>query len=59
MITGLPHTIEITEEETKEALTESVNKIVKATTSVLEQTPPELAADIVEKGIILTGGGAL
>ena len=38
---------------------EQVNKIIKATTNVLEQTPPELAGDIVEKGIILTGGGAL
>ena len=59
LITGLPHTIEITQDETKEALDESVNKIVKATTNVLEQTPPELSGDIVEKGIVLTGGGAL
>ena len=59
LITGLPHTIEITQEETKEALEESMQKIIKATTSVLEQTPPELSGDIVEKGIILTGGGAM
>ena len=59
LITGLPHTIEITQDETKEALKESVEKIIKATTNVLEQTPPELSGDIVEKGIILTGGGAL
>lgn len=59
LITGLPHTIEITQDETKEALMESINKIVKATTNVLEQTPPELSGDIVEKGIILTGGGAM
>lgn len=59
LITGLPHTIEITQEETKEALTENINRIIKAAKSVLEQTPPELSADIVEKGVILTGGGAL
>ncbi len=59
LITGLPDTIEITQEETKLALEESIQKIVKATTNVLEQTPPELSGDIVEKGIILTGGGAI
>lgn len=59
LITGLPDTIEINQEETKEALEESIKKIVKATTNVLEQTPPELSGDIVEKGIILTGGGAM
>ncbi len=59
LITGLPHTIEITQDETKEALTDSVERIVKAVKNVLEQTPPELSADIVEKGVILTGGGAL
>ena len=59
LITGLPHIIEITQDETEAALKESVNKIIKATTNVLEQTPPELSADIVEKGIILTGGGSM
>lgn len=59
LITGLPHTIEITQEETKEALSDSINRIIKAAKNVLEQTPPELSADIVEKGVILTGGGAL
>ncbi len=59
LVTGLPHTIEITQEETALALKESVDKIIKATTNVFEQTPPELAGDIVEKGLILTGGGAL
>ncbi len=59
LITGLPHTIEITQEETELALHESIEKIIKATTNVLEQTPPELSADIVDKGIVLTGGGAL
>ena len=58
LLTGLPSTIEITKEETKEALSEGVDRIIKATKNVLEQTPPELAADIVEKGVILTGGGA-
>jgi len=59
LITGLPHTIEITQDETKEALNESINKIVKTTTNVLEQTPPELSGDIVDKGIVLTGGGSM
>lgn len=59
LITGLPHAIEITQEETKEAMMESINKIIKEIKNVLEQTPPELSADIVEKGVILTGGGAL
>ncbi|MBR2246200.1 MAG: rod shape-determining protein [Bacilli bacterium] len=59
LITGLPHTIEITRQETEEALHESIFKIIKATTNVLEQTPPELSGDIVDKGIVLTGGGAM
>lgn len=59
LITGLPHKIEINQQETKEAMEESVNKIIKVIKNVLEQTPPELSADIVEKGIILTGGGSL
>ena len=59
LITGLPDTIEITQDETKKALEESIQKIIKVTTNVLEQTPPELSGDIVEKGIILTGGGAM
>ena len=59
LVTGLPSTIEVTQEEIKEALMDGVNKIIKATKNVLEQTPPELAGDIVEKGVILTGGGAL
>ena len=59
LITGLPHAMEITQDEIKEALTDSINRIIKEIRGVLEQTPPELSADIVEKGIILTGGGAL
>lgn len=59
LVTGLPDSIEINQQETKEALKDSVNKVIKSTISVLEQTPPELSADIYEKGVILTGGGAL
>ena len=59
VITGLPKTVNLTSEEIREALSECTSKIVEAVHSVLEKTPPELAADIVERGIILTGGGAL
>ena len=59
LITGLPKAIEITQDETKVAMTEGINKIVKECKNVLEKTPPELSADIVEKGVILTGGGSL
>ena len=57
--TGLPNTIEITEKEIEEALYPHAIKIIKETKKVLEDTPPELSADIVDKGIVLTGGGAL
>ena len=59
IVDGLPKTVEITSEEIREALAESVHQIVARTRSVLEQTPPELSSDIVTKGIWLTGGGAL
>ncbi len=59
LITGLPKTITVTSEEIREALKEPVRAIVERVKSVLERTPPELAADIVERGITLTGGGAL
>ena len=59
LVTGLPHTITITSNETELALRETCATIVKETKHVLEQTPPELAADIVSRGIFLTGGGAL
>ena len=59
LITGLPKSLEINQEETKEALDGAIEKIIKACKNVFEQTPPELSADIVEKGVILTGGGAL
>lgn len=59
LVTGLPHSIQINAEEIKDALSDSIYQIVRAVKSVLEQTPPELSADIIEKGITLTGGGAL
>lgn len=57
--TGLPVEIEITSEEMKEALEETINQIIEAVYSVLEETPPELSADISERGIYITGGGGL
>ena len=59
LLTGLPKAIEINQTETKVALEDCINKIIKNCKNVLEETPPELSADIVEKGVILTGGGAL
>ena len=59
LITGLPKNISISSEEMREALMEPVNAIAECTHSVLEKTPPELAADIADKGIVMTGGGAL
>ncbi|MBQ7476008.1 MAG: rod shape-determining protein [Selenomonadaceae bacterium] len=58
-VTGMPKTVDVTTEEIVEALSESVGKIVSCVKDVLEQTPPELAADIMDRGIILTGGGAM
>ncbi|MDD3172815.1 MAG: rod shape-determining protein MreB [Herbinix sp.] len=59
LVTGLPKTIAVTSEETEEALKETTSQIVEAVHSVLEKTPPELAADIADRGIVLTGGGCL
>ena len=59
LITGLPITITINQEDTAKALEDSIKKIVSVSINVLENTPPELAADIVDKGVILTGGGSL
>ena len=59
LITGLPKTVNVTSSETEEALSEVTGQIVEAVISVLEQTPPELSADILERGIVLTGGGAM
>ena len=59
LVTGLPKTIVVTSDETLEALREPALQIVDAVHNVLERTPPELAADIFDRGIVLTGGGAL
>jgi len=59
LVTGLPKTITVTSDETEEALKETTSQIVEAVHSVLEKTPPELAADIADRGIVLTGGGCL
>ncbi len=59
LVTGLPHTITLSSNEVEEALRESIYILIHQTKSVLEQTPPELSADIIDKGIVITGGGAL
>ena len=59
LVTGLPRTVKVTSEETEEALKEATSQIIDTIHSVLEKTPPELAADIADRGIVLTGGGSL
>ncbi len=59
LIEGIPKTLAITDEEVREALSDSISTIVNAVRVALERTPPELSADIADKGIVLTGGGAL
>ncbi|QNM04722.1 MULTISPECIES: rod shape-determining protein [Lachnospiraceae] len=59
LVTGLPKTITITSDETLEALREPAMQIVDAVHNVLERTPPELAADVYDRGIVMTGGGSL
>jgi rod shape-determining protein MreB len=59
LISGIPKTLTITQEEIREALIETVNSILDTIKVILENTPPELAADIVDRGIVLAGGGAL
>jgi rod shape-determining protein MreB len=59
LIEGVPRTITITDEEVREALADPISTIVNAVRVALERTPPELSADIAERGIVLTGGGAL
>jgi rod shape-determining protein MreB and related proteins len=59
MLTGLPKTVVITSEESRRALDEPVGQIIDAIKSTLDKTPPELAADIMDRGIVLAGGGAL
>lgn len=59
LVSGLPRTITVTSEEIERALRDSVYEIVRAAKATLERTPPELSADIIDRGVILTGGGAL
>ena len=59
LVAGLPKTIEVTSDEIREALSEPIRAIVDRVKSVLEQTPPELSSDIIERGMMLTGGVAL
>lgn len=59
LVAGIPKTIQIDSEEVREAISDPINTIIEAVRIALEKTPPELAADIVDKGIVLAGGGAL
>ncbi|MDI3280441.1 MAG: rod shape-determining protein, partial [Bacillota bacterium] len=59
LVTGLPKTVRITGREVREALKDPVSGVVEAVRLTLERTPPELAADVMDKGIVLAGGGAL
>lgn len=59
MVDGIPKTIEISSVEIREALDEAISAVVDAVRVALERTPPELASDILDRGIVLTGGGAL
>ena len=59
LIEGIPKTLTITDSEIREALAEPISIIVNAVRVALERTPPELSADIVDRGIVLTGGGSL
>jgi rod shape-determining protein MreB len=59
LVTGNPHTLEITDAHIREAIREPVNAIVNAVRAALERTPPELASDIYDRGLLLAGGGAL
>ena len=59
IVAGIPRTIKVTSEEIREAIQEPIHVIVEAVKDILEKTPPELSADIVDRGIVMTGGGAL
>jgi rod shape-determining protein MreB len=59
LVAGLPKMISVTSEEIREALSEPISQIVEAVRITLERTPPELSADLIEKGLILAGGGSL
>jgi rod shape-determining protein MreB len=59
LVSGIPKILEIDSDEVRESITEQIDTILETVKMALEQTPPELAADIVDRGIVLTGGGAL
>ena len=59
LIMGLPKVVTISSEEVREAIKDSLNEILQCVRTVLEKTPPELASDIVDKGMVMTGGGSL
>src|SRR5262245_28388087 len=59
LVAGIPKNLRLTSEEIREAISEPISQIVEALKNALEQTPPELAADIVDRGIVMTGGGAM
>ena len=59
LVSGIPKTIEVSSDEIRQSLKDPINLIVEAVKRALEQTPPELSADILDRGIILTGGGSL
>src|SRR5690606_6938191 len=59
LVAGIPRTVTVSSEEVRDALTEPINAIVEAVKVTLERTPPELAGDIADRGIVLAGGGAL
>src|SRR4029434_6438085 len=59
LVAGVPKTVEITDEEIRDSILEPINQVVEVVRIGLERTPPELASDIVDKGIVLAGGGAL
>ncbi|MBI3301840.1 MAG: rod shape-determining protein [Deltaproteobacteria bacterium] len=59
LVAGVPKTVELSDEEIRDSLVESINQVVEAVRVALERTPPELASDIVDRGIVLAGGGAL
>ena len=59
LVAGVPKTLDIKSEEVREALAEPINAIVESVKMALERTPPELSADIVDKGIVIVGGGSM
>lgn len=59
LVAGVPKTVKLSDDEIRDSLLEPINQIVEAVRVALERTPPELASDIVDKGIVLAGGGAL